>query len=247
MDDDHIYGGIGADILSGGSGNDIIDGGSEDDDIDGGSGNDSIDAGEGNDTVTGGEGDDILHGNDGDDTITAGLGEDTITGGQGSDAIDGSDGDDTITAGLGADTITGGQAAISLSLPMRTSWTSTSTLLPTLKWAPQAIYSTSAISMQQSCRTALVTTGLVPSLPITMATSALLWMATIPSFRMIRMDCMMKFHRRLLFVLKDIQCRHWDQIMFFRLRVTNSTLSNQLTHCQKTAAQKVSYKVVLGP
>ena len=108
MDDDHIYGAIGADILSGGSGNDTIDGGSEDDNIDGGSGNDSIDAGSGNDTITGGEGDDVLHGNDGDDTITAGLGADTITGGQGTDAIDGSDGDDTITAGLGADTITGG-------------------------------------------------------------------------------------------------------------------------------------------
>ena len=191
MDDDHIYGAIGADILSGGSGNDTIDGGSEDDTIDGGSGNDSIDAGEGNDTVTGGEGDDTITAGDGDDTITAGLGTDTITGVKAVMAID-ADGDDKITAGLGAgNTITGVKAAISLSLPMRTSWTSTSMLSPIFKWAPQAICLTSAICMNSPLQTALVTAGPVPSLPITMATSALLWMATIPSFRMIRMVCMM--------------------------------------------------------
>ena len=76
---DHLYGGVGNDILLGLGGDDYLTGFG---------GNDQLFGGAGKDLLDGGEGNDLLLGGDGNDTLIAGNGYDTLSGGHGDDEID---------------------------------------------------------------------------------------------------------------------------------------------------------------
>jgi len=126
LQNDTVFGGIGADTITTGDGNDIVHGGLRSDVITVGNGNDrvkggiladTITAGNGNDTVVGGAGPDLItvgNGNDlvfgerGNDTITAGNGNDTLWGGPGDDSIKAGNGTDTFGGILGINTLLGG-------------------------------------------------------------------------------------------------------------------------------------------
>jgi Ca2+-binding RTX toxin-like protein len=121
--DDHIGGGVGADLIRGFGGNDIIDGAGGADTIFGGDGNDIIYANKngfggpgptylrgeaGDDYIIGGRGFDDINGNTGNDTLSGGAGNDWVVGGKDNDLISGDDGDDIVYGNLGNDTCIGG-------------------------------------------------------------------------------------------------------------------------------------------
>ena len=131
-----------------------------------------------------------LHGKDGDDAITAVCGEDTITGGQGSDVIDGSDGDDTITAGLARIPSQAVRAVISSSLPMVISDEYIDVITDFEIEAAGDLLDLSDIHATSIQNGDLVTAGLVLEWPYYHNYINLLWMETILSSHMIRMDLM---------------------------------------------------------
>ncbi len=80
IQDNHIQGGFGNDILYGGplGGHDVLEGGSGDDELHGGIGNDLLYGGFDNDKLWGGPGDDKLIGGDGTNELEGGTGDDTF-------------------------------------------------------------------------------------------------------------------------------------------------------------------------
>ncbi|MBV6633044.1 MAG: DUF4114 domain-containing protein [Alphaproteobacteria bacterium] len=132
-DNDHLYGGNGADELHGRSGNDKLEGDngndalhggsgddqavgeSGDDTVFGNSGNDNLSGGQGRDSLGGNSGDDVINGDSQDDTIIGGHGQDTLDGGNHDDLVIGGSGDDYLIGGYGDDTLKGGAGEDTLS------------------------------------------------------------------------------------------------------------------------------------
>ncbi len=88
--------------IDGGDGDDIINGGVGDDELSGGAGNDTIAGGAGNDSLSGGGGADNIFGGSGNDTIQGGGGQDILDGGEGIDTNDFSDIGAPVVASLGS-------------------------------------------------------------------------------------------------------------------------------------------------
>ncbi|MEY8880082.1 calcium-binding protein [Donghicola sp. XS_ASV15] len=97
--DDHLTGGVEADIIYAYDGNDTLNGMG---------GNDTLEGGRGDDILNGGDGDDVLIGGAGNDHMFAGAGNDTFTyelttpGVLHNNLVDGGTGDDTLVASVSA-------------------------------------------------------------------------------------------------------------------------------------------------
>lgn len=92
IDDTHIYGDDGSDIITGSNGTDVIYGNS---------GDDLVEALDCADYIFGGDGDDLLLAGDGDDFVFADEGNDLIDGDNGNDYLFGGAGNDTYLFGKG--------------------------------------------------------------------------------------------------------------------------------------------------
>jgi Ca2+-binding RTX toxin-like protein len=107
-DDDHLFGGTGADTLSGSAGHDTLDGGAASDLLIGGSGLDLLIGGAGADLLQGGAQGDVLQGGNGADTLFGGSDTDLLQGGEDADSLSGGSGADTLQGDAGADNLSGG-------------------------------------------------------------------------------------------------------------------------------------------
>ncbi|MEL6233711.1 MAG: calcium-binding protein [Pseudomonadota bacterium] len=114
-DDDVLYGGTGADMLSGSAGHDLLYGDTDADSLFGGSGADILYGGLDDDHLSGGSEDDALYGDAGADMLEGGSGDDQLSGGADADTLMGGSGDDGLSGGSGADLLEGGSGADDLS------------------------------------------------------------------------------------------------------------------------------------
>lgn len=97
--DDHLTGGVEADIIYAYDGNDTLNGMGGNDTLDGGRGDDILNGGDGDDVLIGGVGNDHMFGDAGNDTFTYEL---STPGVLHNNIVDGGTGDDTLVAELEA-------------------------------------------------------------------------------------------------------------------------------------------------
>lgn len=108
IESDYYMGGAGADQIVGGDGNDHIYGNSSSAVAGTSDGSDTLLGGGGNDYIQGNAGDDFLDGESGNDRLYGGAGNDIIIGGAGQDVLQGNRGSDTLFGGEGRDAVRGG-------------------------------------------------------------------------------------------------------------------------------------------